>query len=303
METLPKNAILYTPEEGIEPVAVIQIIHGMAEHQLRYVELAKFLNSNGIVVITSDLRGHGNNVRRPEDLGYFGDNAVMHLVADVHDITQYAKTHYKRLPYFILGHSMGTLVATCYFRQYDNFVDGLFLSGMPAYNSAAGIAKIIIKAISMFKGEFHRSALVNGLCNGPFSKAFPNEGSEFAWLANDPEVWKRYENDEKCGYVFTLNGFDTLMNLLTEAYSDETWILKNKKCPIMLMSGSDDPCRVNDEMFQKSVSLFKSAGYQNVKYLLYGGQRHEIFNDTEKENAMIDLLVEIKEIIKFRNFL
>lgn len=297
MESLSKNATLYTPPEGVNINGVVQIVHGMVEHQGRYKELADFLSENGLVVITSDLRGHGKNVRREEDLGYFGDNAVTHILADIHDITAYARANYPNKPYFLVGHSMGSLIATNYVKKYDNFLDGLFLSGIPGPNGMVGVGKMLIRVMASFKGEFHRSQFIENMVLGGYSKPFADESSKFAWLANDKSVVLKYEADPECGFTFTLNGFYTLMEFMEGAYTDGSWITKNKNLPIKLMSGSDDPCMGNKKSFLKAVEMFRNAGYKNVSHVLYDGQRHEIFQDTEKAKAREDLLADINKII------
>lgn len=297
MANLSEHATLYLPDGETKPKAIVQIVHGMAEHQKRYIPLAKYFNQRGIAVITSDLRGHGENISREEELGYFGDHALTHLIADVHDITMFVKTDYPDVPYFLLGHSMGTLISTCYFKKYDNFLDGFFLSGMPGQTGATGIAKILIKVLTSMKGEYHRSDFINNLVNGSFEKAFSKEDSKFAWLSKDKDNVKKYKTDPKCGFVFTLNGFYTLMELMDGTYKEGSWIRKNLKCPVMLLSGADDPCMGNKENFMRSVELFKKQGYEDVTYVLYPGQRHEIFLDTEKENAMNDVIAAIEKII------
>lgn len=285
MRKLPKHAILYEPLEKEKIKGSVQIVHGMCEHQLRYKELALFLNENGYAVVTSDLRGHGDNITVDNELGYFGTNALQFLTGDVHEITNYLKERYPDVPCFLLGHSMGSLISTNYFRRYDNYVDGLFLSGIPGNNSAAGFAKKIIKIIKRFKGDYYRSSFLNNLVNGPFSRPFRKEGSKFAWISKDSENVKKYEADPKCGFIFTLNGFDTLMDLIIGTYSG-AWLKKNLNVPIRLMSGADDPCMGSRKNFMKSVKMFKKAGYTDVDSILFEGQRHEIFNDTQKKAAM-----------------
>jgi len=295
MSELPSNAIIYKVPDGKDILGCIQIIHGMAEHQLRYAPLAKFLSENGFVVVTSDLRGHGNNIEDESKLGYFGDDAVNGLMSDTREIFGYLKSEYPDSKMILLGHSMGVLVATSYFKKHDRELDALILSGTPCDNSAKKIAKTMIKTIARFKGWYHRSAFIDNLCNGPFSKPFKDEGSKFAWLSVDKDNVHAYEEDPKSGYVFTLNGFYTLMELMECTY--ENPFNKSKlNIPIRLISGGDDPCRGNDESFMNSVNMFKKAEYTNVSYKLYKGQRHEIFNDTEKETVFNELLDFLKTI-------
>jgi len=294
MAELKDNVSVFKPEGNIK--GVIQVLHGMCEHKQRYNQLAGFLAKNGFVVITSDLRGHGKNVSCPEDLGYFGEEMVSGLHSDIDDINTYVKKNYENKPYVLLGHSMGTLVATSYFKSHDNLFNGLILSGMPGDNSAKGIAQIMISIIAACKGWKYRSNFINNLCNGPFSKAFESEGSDFAWLSVDKDNVAKYENDPECGYVFTLNGFYTLMKLMEETYNNKNWSKENLSVPVRLISGSDDPCMGTKENFMKSVQLFKNNGYSNVTYELIEGQRHEIFNDTQREKTINKLLDYLNKI-------
>lgn len=289
MSNLPQRATIYKVADGKDVLGCIQIIHGMAEHQKRYAPLCQFLSENGFVVVTSDLRGHGDNIEDDSKLGDFGENAVNGLLDDVKEIFDFLKAEYPDKKQILLGHSMGTLISTTYFKNHDSELDALILSGMPCDNSAKKMAKTMIKLIARFKGWAHRSTFINNLCNGPFSKAFKNEGSDFAWLSVDKDNVAAYEKDPKCGYIFTLNGFYTLMELMEKAY-ENPFDKANLNIPIRLISGGDDPCRGNDESFMNSVKMFEKSGYSNVSYKLYKGQRHEIFNDTEHETVFRELL-------------
>lgn len=288
MGTLPKQARLYRPENASEIRGCIQIVHGMAEHQGRYQGVAEFFKQAGFAVATSDLRGHGDNVTSDEDLGHFGD--VPELVSDVKEIFDYLKEEFPGKPLILLGHSMGTLVSTSFFKQYADELSGLLLSGMPGYNPATGMGKALIRTKGAVQGWHHRSRQIAGILNGPFAKAFPNEDDPFAWLSVDKDNIARYHADPKCGFMFTLRGYMTLMNLMSNVYGKAPFQGKRKDIPIRLISGAEDPCRVNDETFRKSVELFKNAGYTNVTYELIPGQRHEIFNDTKREETLNDLL-------------
>ena len=287
MGTLPKRAKIYIPE-GQATIGCIQIIHGMAEHQLRYTQVAEFLKENGFVVVTSDLRGHGDNIESKDDLGHFGD--VEELVADVKELFDYLKETYPNKPMFLIGHSMGTLIATSFFKIHGDEIDALFLSGMPGYNPQVSAGKALVRAMGVVRGWHHRSKTIAGILNGPFAKAFPDDPDPLAWLSVDKENIKRYHEDEKCGYMFTCRGYDTLLNLMIMTYGKAPFAGKRRDIPIRLVSGAEDPCRVDDETFLKSVQNFKDAGFTNVSFELIEGQRHEIFNDTKREQTLNGVL-------------
>lgn len=294
MANLPKRAKLYVPE-GQPVIGCIQIIHGMAEHQLRYVPVAEFFQENGFAVVTSDLRGHGENVDSPEDLGHFGD--VEELVEDVKELFDFLKAEYPNKPMLLIGHSMGTLIATSFFKIYGDEIDGLFLSGMPGNNPGVSAGKGLVRAMGVVRGWHHRSKTISGILNGPFSKAFPDDPDPFAWLSVDKDNIKRYHEDPKCGYMFTVRGYDTLLYLMIMTYGKAPFTGTRKSIPIRLVSGAEDPCRVDDKTFLKSVQIFKDAGYTDVSYELIPDQRHEIFNDTKRAETLQSVLEFFKKVI------
>ena len=172
MQNLSEHATIYIPLDESSIKGTVQIVHGMAEHQRRYKDFAEFLKSNGYVVVTSDLRGHGENVTIDEELGYFGQNGAANLVGDVHEITRYIKEKFPGVPYFLFGHSMGTLISTIYFKKYDSFIDGLFLSGMPGHKGGSSLSSQMLDIMISSKGEYYRSQFIDNMVNGPFSRPF-----------------------------------------------------------------------------------------------------------------------------------
>lgn len=295
MGILPKRAKLYVPDDTSAIKGCIQIVHGMAEHQLRYVHVAEFFKENGFVVITSDLRGHGDNVESKDDLGHFG--GVEELIDDVKELFDFLKADFPGKPCILIGHSMGTLVSTSFFKVFGDEIDGLILSGMPGNNPATGAGKALVRAMGIARGWHHRSKTIAGILNGPFAKAFPNEDDPFAWLSVDKENIAKYHADEKCGYMFTVKGYDTLLSLMQATYGKMPFEGKRKDIPIRLISGAQDPCRVDDKTFMQSVQNFKDAGYTNVTYELIPDQRHEIFNDTKRWETLKELLDYINDTI------
>lgn len=295
MTELSKYAILYMPETDT-PTAVVNLIHGMGEYQGRYKAFAHHLNQYGYAVITSDLKGHGINNSRNTELGFFGDNAVRRLTGDIHEISLYVKQSFPGIPYIIMGHGIGALLCVIYFKKYDNLADGLFLSGMPADHRLRAAGELLVTLLITLKGEYHRSRLMESLVLGPLERPFRREGSIHSWLSSDIESTRKYENDAKCGFTYTLNGFSSILEMMKAVYSTGSWIRKNPSCPIRLFAGEDDPCIAGKNRFQKTVHLFTDAGYTNVDVILYPNERHELFQDFVREPMCSDILRELEDI-------
>lgn len=289
------STIVYPPE-GIKPIGIIEFVHGMCETRQRYANTFEILSKQGYICAIADMRGHGENILTTEDLGFFGDEGYKGLVDDVHEYTMFLKREYPNLPIVLLGHSMGSLIVRAYLKKYSKEVDGVILSGSPSDNPMAGVAKLLIKFLAIFRGWHYRSPFINSLVNGPFERPFKKEGLLNAWLTRDRKIVDDYNKDPLCGFTFTLNGYLTLMNLMQQVYSSIGWISKNPSLPIMFISGGADPCRTNDKAFKKAVSHLKKCGYPNTFHKLYIDMRHELFNELDNEEVYSDILkfIEIK---------
>jgi len=136
-DDLPLSMLVHEPEETAK--GIIQIVHGMSEHKMRYMEFMEYVAQKGYITIIHDQRGHGKSVRKPEDLGYLYDNTATYIVEDVYQITKWAKTQYPALPITLLGHSMGSMVVRKYCQTHDAEIDKLIVCGSPSKNKMANI--------------------------------------------------------------------------------------------------------------------------------------------------------------------
>ncbi len=273
-----------TVVEADECSGVVLLNHGMAEHRKRYLPFIEYLAKKGFTCIINDHRGHGKSVKSSEDLGYFDSEA---LLSDMKQINTLAREKYPDKPIYLFGHSMGSLAVRAYTRLYDDTVNGLIVCGSPSKNSAVGIAKVLCALIAKFKGDRHRSKLLNALSLGAYEKRFEKEG-KLAWLCDKKEVQESYANDRLCGFMFTVRGFKALFNLMQDAYARNGWVIRNKLLPVLFIAGSEDPCIVNRKQFFSAVD-FMRAKYPDTINKLYSGQRHEILNGSMKEQVYEDV--------------
>lgn len=290
------DGLLIMPDE--EPRAVLQIAHGMCEYKERYIPFMEYMAESGFACIINDHRGHGKSIRHSEDLGYFYQNGGEALVEDLHQITEAVKDQLRGLPYFLFGHSMGSFAVRCYTKKYDKSIDGLIVCGCPGENSMAVIGTMLDKVVQKYKGDHGRSDIINELFSRNFEKAFAEEKLPHAWVCSDKEVVKKYNEDPLCNFTFTLNGYEALLWLSKNTYSKQGWTLKNPELPIHFISGEMDPCMINRKKFDEAVKLMEKVGYKHVTSCLYQGMRHEILNETGKEQVYADVEKFCNEIIK-----
>lgn len=274
--------------EPDHPKGIIQFSHGMAEHKQRYMDVMQFCAENDFIGVIHDHRGHGDSVRCKDDLGYFYDESSEAIVEDVAMITRVMKKRYPALPLILFGHSMGSLIVRNYMKKYDDLVDGLIVCGSPSKNAAAGFAVGLVNLLKSFKGDHNRCALIDKIAFGSFNKGIQST-YEHAWICSDESVVKAYEEDEKCGYLFTLNGYLNLFKLMKNTYSNG-WQVKNPDVPVLFIAGSDDPCIISEEKFNQAVQFMQKCGYSNVKSKLYEKMRHEILNETDKNIVYNDMI-------------
>lgn len=272
------------------PRGILQIVHGMAEHRRRYYDFMQFCAEQGFVAVIHDHRGHGDSLKSPDDLGYFYENGAQGMIDDAHQVTEYIKSQYPNLSLTLLGHSMGSLVVRCYLKRYDQDVDRLIVCGSPSKNLAVRAGRVLVRAIMTFKGDHHYSKLVSNLFNRNFSKRFPNEGSENAWIVSDPAVVAAYDADAKSGFAFTLNGYEALLTLSLETYSKKGWQLRHPNLLIFFIAGAEDPCIISAKDFAKAADFMHKIGYTDVQSKLYPGMRHEILNERDKQQVWEDVV-------------
>lgn len=270
-----------------QPLAIVQMAHGMAEHKERYLPFMEYLAERGFACFLHDHRGHGGSVEGPEKLGWFGVNGAEGLVKDLRQMADYAKCQYPGLPLYLFGHSMGSLAVRCYLREHEETLNGLIVCGTPARNPAAGPGIALCKVLGKIKGWEYRSPLLQGMTTGPFDKPFAAEGLKNSWLTRETAVVEAYNADPLCGYAFTVNGYLALMELMRDAYAQREAI--NPRLPVHFLSGEKDPCHGGEGKFMDAVEDLGKHGWHEVTWKLYPDMRHEVLNEVGKEQVWEDL--------------
>ncbi|OTO73038.1 MULTISPECIES: alpha/beta hydrolase [unclassified Enterococcus] len=275
-----------------EPWAVLQVTHGMAEHLLRYEALAEYLNEQGIVVIGHDHLGHGSSIQE-DPKGYFHDETIKHgLVQDLYEVTRWGKKQYPKLPFFILGHSMGSFVLRNYIYDYGEEIQGAILVGtgqQPVWLTRMGQKSA--KLLSKIQGEKHPSKLIDRLAFGTMNRKIEAPRTDKDWLVSLPEEVDAYLADPNCGFLFTLSGYHELFTLIIRAQNAELVHKVPKNLPILLLSGKEDPVGEYGKGAMKAARAYRAAGVQQVTVHLYEKARHELLNETQKLSVFNDICI------------
>ncbi len=286
---------------GEKPHFVVQILHGMAEHRARYEPFMEYIAARGGALIASDHRGHGENADSPEDLGYFGENGAEAVLADVHTVGNYLRQKYPTLPFILMGHSMGTLIARAYAAEHDSHLDGMLLTGEASDNPAVGAGLLLTRLLSLFRTDRYRSPLIYDLTIGGYDRTLQSEAEddplhgELLWLSADAENRRRYIADPLCGKPFTLNGFAALFTFMRRTYTPKYWNVRHRDMPILFLSGEKDPVMTSPRHFSDAVRFLQDMGYRDVRGKLYPGMHHEILQETDRLSVYADIAAFLEE--------
>lgn len=275
------HLVIWEPEKEVR--AIIQISHGMTEYILRYHEFAEYLNRYGILAVGNDHIGHGTTAKK-EDLGYFGSEMSKTVVEDLHKVTTFIKNKFgSDIPYFLFGHSMGSFMARRYLMTYGTELDGAILSGtgfQPAVVLAAG--KLAASVIGCFRGERYRSEFLRKMAFGYYNKKIDHPESGNDWLTKDREIVRKYDQDQHCTFHFTVNGYQTLFDVLSFIQDKRNAAAIPDTLPILMVSGEQDPVGDYGRGVRKVYEQLKAAGIKDIKLVLYPEDRHELINETDR---------------------
>lgn len=291
-------AYVYEPEMR-NVCGVIQICHGMVDHIGRYLNLVEYFTERGYIVAGNDHLGHGGSVSSPEDFGHFSDKSGMELViADLHLMTRRLKSTYKGLPVILLGHSMGSFIARLYAARYPHSIRGLIIHGTSGPNPLVGFGKTLASINRAFYGAGHRSAFIKKLAFSGYNSKFPKEEGENAWLTRECALVADRKDDPRTNFTFTVSSYRELFRMLGESNSREWYKKFPKSLPTLIVSGVMDPVGAYGK---GPVAVYKKlliSGASSVALKLYEGARHELFNETNREEIFSDISAWIAENVK-----
>ena len=284
------HAIEWIPQGEVK--AIVQLCHGMVEYIDRYHDFATFLANNGFYVVGHDHLGHGQSVFSSDRLGYFHKTrGNEYVVGDIHQLRVRTEKKFPNVPYFMLGHSMGSFLVRQYIGMYGFGLAGAIIMGtgdQPNIILGAGMALCKITALS--RGWKYRSAFIDGMAAGGYDKAFEKEKDGSNWLSRNPENVRKYRNDLHCGYMFTVNAYYHMFAGMMKMNRQEKSGQIPKRLPSLFIAGKEDPVGNFGKGVEAVYRRYKQSQIVDVMIRLYEKDRHEILNELDKEKVYQDIL-------------
>ncbi|KKI93456.1 alpha/beta hydrolase [Bacillus sp. SA1-12] len=283
--------------ENVKPLAILQLAHGMAEHIDRYKGFANTLVSEGIFVYGNDLRGHGKTGEKSGTLGFFAEeNGFERAVDDLYEINAHIHKQHPNTPVFFMGHSMGSFLVRRFLQRYHGAVRGVILSGTGGNPGLMGkIGKRLAKSQIQKLGKKTESPLMNKLTFGSYNKKLSNIETKFDWLTSDRAEVQKYIADPHCGYVATAGFYYDLLSGLETIHKHHEMAKVDKELPFFFISGDQDPVGQYTKGVMNVIRQFQEHGIKKIDYTFYKRGRHEMLNETNREEVMTDIIQWIKK--------
>ena len=278
----------YDPE--VEYKGVLQLVHGMLEYIERYNELAEYMASAGYFVVGHDHLGHGDSVKSPEELGYVGKQGAVLWLRDIGQIRRMAVSYAPKVPYIMLGHSMGSFLVRRYLIYHGKKVDGAILMGTGQQPMPAVKAGLALTYLGMLRsGKRGKSRLLDNLTCSGFAKLYPDNARTGSWMSRDPQVMMDVVNDKKMNFHFSLNAFEALLRTVEEVIDPRRAARMPRDLPVLILSGDADPVGENGKGVRQFEKMLKKIGMRKVTCKLYPENRHELINDLDKQEVFQDI--------------
>ena len=293
------HTIEWKPEGEVR--AVLQLCHGMVEYVDRYDEFARFLCEKGFYVVGNDHLGHGKSVQSKSEYGYFSDRyGNTCLIGDIHTLRQRIAAKYPDVPYFILGHSMGSFLLRQYLVEGEEapYAEGLSGAVVMGTGWQPGIALKLGTTISgfteMFRGDRHRSRLIEKMTLGSNNRKIKNPRTKDDWLSKDTDVVDAYEENPLCQFHFTINAYYNMFKGIRKCQDRQLMKRLPEKFPLLFISGAEDPVGNYGDGVRKAYMVYLENSAADVHIKLYEEDRHEILNETNREDVYNYLLTWLK---------
>lgn len=290
------SAVLYTmPGKPVR--AVLQLSHGMCEYVRRYAPMAEFYAAHGIALAGNDHLGHGDTAKAGEH-GHYGEpDGRFHLLNDLHTMNTLLHERFPDTPIILYGHSMGSFYARWYAEKWPESITALVISGTAGPSFMNVIGQRLAGLIARVKGLRYVSPLMVKLNFGSYCKKIENAKSANDWLTRDEAVVNAYDADGLCTFQFTASTYREMLATLNHV-SSKAWAESiNKELPVLLIAGDGDPVGDYGKGVRKVWAMLGDAGVKDLTCQIFEGGRHELHNETNRDEVFDYVLTWIEDHI------
>ena len=254
-----------------EPRAAVQLTHGMGEHAQRYDHVARALNKAGLVVYAQDHRGHGASAD-PDMYGNLGAGGWKALVDDIGLLSAHIRAEHPGLPLILLGHSMGSFAVQQYLLDHSADVDGVVLTGTAA--------------IDLLEGALDLDQPIDlAMFNAPFQPS----RTDYDWLSRDEATVDAYVADPRCGFGIDTDSARTMFIGARRGADPAQVAAIRSGLPVYIAVGEADPVNGGLALLTPLTERYEAAGLTDVTVRTYPGARHEILNETNRDEVIAEL--------------
>lgn len=285
----PIHAVTWYPKET--PRAVVQIAHGVAEYALRYDAFARYLTARGFLVTANDHIGHGYSLADDAPYLYFGGKGSWnYVVDDIYALRCRTGDAYPTLPYFLMGHSMGSFLTRTYLIRYPGTLTGAVIMGTGQNSDALIIGgRALATALAKKVGRENPSDVVEMLAFGTYNRTFAPNRTAYDWLSVNVENVDRYIADPLCGGMASTGLFLEMLDGMAFIKRRRNLRHMNMDTPVLFISGDHDPVGNMGKGVREAYESFRRAGVRDAELKLYEGLRHEILNEDCREAVSADI--------------
>ena len=283
---------IWKPNDNMQTMGAVQLVHGSCEHSARYRDFAKYLTEQGFMIIANDLRGHGKTAKNVTDLGYFADdNGWEILIKDLQEVNHYIKDANPDLPIFMIGHSMGSFLARHYSLVHGDTIEGLVAIGTSHQTKIELQFGILAAYLGMnWKGKKETGYFLNKFTYEVFNKGINPVRTKSDWISRNEQIVDDFIEDERCGFIFSHSAFRDMFTGLLYITNPRSIQNGPTHLPIYLLSGLEDPVGSKGKQVKKAYQAYKNAGYEHVSIKLYPDMRHEILNELGNKIVYQDIV-------------
>lgn len=280
------------------PKAIVQILHGIAEHIERYDHFAEFLATNGILVVAEDHMGHGKSIGVDGVKGYFhgGWFSAVQDSVKLHELTT---KEYPDTPYILFGHSMGSFMARTILAKYPELeLSGAVICGTGWQSE--GLLKVAVplcNAICKLTDEKKPNQFLDKVIFGGYNKKVEHPRTKSDWLSRDPKIVDAYVADNLCGFVASSGLLRDMLSGIAYIQQEASLKAMNRSLPCFFIAGGDDPVGDYGNGVKAAAEMFEKSGMNQVKCKIYPLCRHEILNEINRTEVYSDVLEWIGKII------